>query len=196
MSVTTFLFLRASLTLDFREDPFYELRWIRARSKAGAYPVGSGPLNLNTRPASRGEGLLVQLASYRPVREGVVVDVYVVAGGVLDQLQAQRAGYLNASTGGALRGRVERRDHGAGFPAQAQVDVGRRGWRYALDLKRVAHLRFENLEYSISGTVEVARTRHLLLARQVRISIESANTANDRLPFTPIISSLRCLSLP
>src|SRR3712207_7899621 len=37
-------------------------------------------------------------------------------------------------------------------------DVGRRGGRYALDLKRVAHLRFEHLDLGLSATIGVARS--------------------------------------
>src|SRR5215212_10371558 len=46
------------------------------------------------------------------------------------------------------------------------MDVGCRGWLYALHFELVAHLRFVDLDLGLTPAVGVTRARHLFLTRQ------------------------------
>src|SRR3712207_9580601 len=110
----------------------------------------------------------MELAPYGPGGVRLVVDVDVVARGVLPQLPAQLPTYLLAAFGEAIVGRIEGHDHGPGVPPAALVDVRRRGGLYALDLERAEQLRPVELDLRLSAARAVPRSRDLFFSCLVR----------------------------
>jgi hypothetical protein len=90
-------------------------------------------------------GLPVELASHRPIREPVVVNVHVVMRRMVPEVPAQRTSYSLATFGEVERigdppWCVELNYDRASHATTPLVDVGSGGPPYVLNEERVAHL--------------------------------------------------------